>query len=715
MSIATFTNTAWSRHHDLDGVPIRPKAHKIHFFDTLESLIRLSAKRKPGRHLKATGSHWGLSDAALSDDEFIETNWPGPEDVPRHSGLDLDFGKLISDPLFEYLLSVPPIRAEKATKDPCLSEGPAFTFFVHIKSGTRVYETYSLLDQETLVPESLADRLNARLLGSPNENAFGGPWAFRTLGGAGGQTIFGALTTGTHGGDYLQRPISDSVAAIHLVADGGYHYWIEPDFGRWDFQITDDSKLNDHYGNIPGAQKFEIIRSSDIFDAVVVSPGRFGTVASLVLQVVPQYCLQEHRALEDWSIVKAHLKGSDQHRFFGSVYFTQKDHNANMRAFEQRFGQVSQNNRFLQIAVNLSPHGDDEHRCGVTQRWMVGHNAPETRNPDGSLHGREERGTFGTAGKTHPYVPGDNADDEGSSGGTFLSKACSNGNFVVGVIDELIRVIQHIIETGTIGAGAAVALTFGLGPEILALASTCLILAAVVAALKLLVDELGRDTNVSAAGATSRVIDVLLNTPGIPRCISLNVVRGFLLMGFEAQRGNRDFVALSYAVMDTHDYLDRSCFTNAHSIEVFFDADHPDKYCTFVDQVLAFEALQQETQGKVSIGYLSIRYVQGSYGLISPSRYNNTVVIEVAGIRDASGTDSLVAYATELAKHGQFAAPFHWGQFNPLTRTDVEKIYNSSPRAGSLDVWRNALRRLNDNGQTDAFSSEFTRRAGLEL
>ena len=62
----------------------------------------------------------------------------------------------------------------------------------------------------------------------PNAGAYSGPWGFMTLGGAGGQTVFGALTTGTHGGDFRQRPISDAVVALHLVTDGGDHFWIEP-------------------------------------------------------------------------------------------------------------------------------------------------------------------------------------------------------------------------------------------------------------------------------------------------------------------------------------------------------------------------------------------------------------------------------------------------------------------------------------------------------
>src|SRR4029453_18169477 len=79
-----------------------------------------------------------------------------------------------------------------------------------------------------------------------------GPWAFRTLGGAGGQTVFGALTTGTHGGDIRMPPIADSVMALHLVADGGMHYWIEPESLRAAFgvRLTDTARLNALYGAV---------------------------------------------------------------------------------------------------------------------------------------------------------------------------------------------------------------------------------------------------------------------------------------------------------------------------------------------------------------------------------------------------------------------------------------------------------------------------------
>lgn len=713
MTVLTFTNRPWIRHHDPLAIPIRPNVAKIICFDTLADLIQICASRTSSRKLKASGSHWGLSEAALSDDEAIETNWPGPEVAPRHSGLDVDLDELFSESLFEFLIANPPGKAEELISDPCLQESEIGPFYVHVKSGTRIYQVYALLDQLGAAPGTFAHRLNKKLGGTPNANAYDGPWAFTTLGGAGGQTVFGALTTGTHGGDYRQQPISDSVAALHLVTDGGDHYWIER---RSEFPITDDNKLQIKYGSILGG-RFSIIRDSEVFDAVVVSAGRFGVIASLVLRVVPQYCLHEHRVLEDWSEVKRLLKTTQQHRFFDNVYFPALRRLDAQTEFDRRFGNFADiNNRFLQIAVNTCPHRNNEHRCGVTQRWFASHDSPEAKNPDGSLRGRNERGTDATAGMTFPYEPTEDPSKSGSSSGTFLQKACANGNFIAGVLNEVADAIQEVIDDGFVPAAGIVvaALGIGAGAVVLAIASICLLLAAIVAILRALADDVEAAGDVSLTQVVDAVVTKLLNDPDIPRPIALMVVRTIFLKIFETQQGQRDFVALSYAVMDTHDYKDRSCFGNAHSIEVFFDASRPDIYCTYVDQILAFEAAQQENEGRVTAGYISLRYVRGSRGLIAPSRFANTVVIEVAGIRDASGTIPFVNNAAKVARHPQFAAPFHWGQFNPLSQAEVERIFNSAPRQGSLDAWRRALRDLTQNGLLDGFSSDFTRRTGLE-
>ena len=37
------------------------------------------------------------------------------------------------------------------------------------------------------------------------------------MGGSSGQTLAGAISTGTHGGDKFIAPLADSVVAIHLI------------------------------------------------------------------------------------------------------------------------------------------------------------------------------------------------------------------------------------------------------------------------------------------------------------------------------------------------------------------------------------------------------------------------------------------------------------------------------------------------------------------
>lgn len=68
-------------------------------------------------------------------------------------------------------------------------------------------------------------------------------WALPTLGGAGGQSIAGAFSTSTHGGDVRLPPIADAVAAIHLVGCEGRQYWIEPAPAKSGAPLTDTARL----------------------------------------------------------------------------------------------------------------------------------------------------------------------------------------------------------------------------------------------------------------------------------------------------------------------------------------------------------------------------------------------------------------------------------------------------------------------------------------
>jgi hypothetical protein len=708
----------WRRFHDPAGEFIRPRAN-IHCIDGPADMIAFCRDRPRGTPLKAAGSHWALSEATVSEGDFVETNWPGPDAVPRNSGLALDMIALINDDLFQFMIDHPLTHPDKLARDPCLREGPGQVFYVHMKSGTLIYEAYSLLDDSPNQMTVLARELNNKLAGSGNEGAYTGPWGFETLGGAGGQTVFGALTTGTHGGDFQQRPVSDSVAAIHLVTDGGAHYWIEPASSEQSFPLTSDDKLNTQFANLVPGSPFEIIRDDDVFYSVLVGGGRFGIVSSVVLRVVPQYCLHEHRRLDSWREVKAALKTELRHHEFASVHFTgnAQEKADDIAAFTGRFGDPRNfSSRFLQVAINLSPNGDNDRICGVTQRWFYPQFGPEARDPNGEIRGRKERGLAGrTAGRSDAYHPPEDPDGFGTNT-TFLSRACGSGNIIAGVLREIAKEIEEIVSDGAVPAAgiAAAALGIGAGAAVLAVAaSICVILAAVALALKAIADAIEASGDMSLAEAINQGTDAVMNNPLIPNHIGLMILRAIFHEVFKSQQKNRDFVAINYAVMDGHDYLDRSCFGNAESIEVFFDAERPDLYCAYVDQILSFEAFQQEQHHRFSVGYVSLRYVRGSRALIAPSRFDQTLVIEVAAIRAASGSMDFVMNAAKIARHPAFNASFHWGQFNPLERHEVERNFGKVP-GSRMDRWRTSLRALTDNGSRDGFSSNFTQRTGLE-
>ncbi|MBY3483329.1 hypothetical protein [Rhizobium laguerreae] len=712
MPLEEFDTGSWRRHHDPEGAFLSQV--KVHSADDAASFVTICAGGPAGRKLKASGSHWALSEATFSDGEFIETNWPPARNTPRNTGFAaIDMMDLINQDLFDFMVANPPQRPTQLASDPCITDGLQSCFFVHIKSGTRIYEAYSLLDRSPDVVTELATQLNNKLIGSVFEAAYDGPWAFQTLGGAGGQTVFGALTTGTHGGDYRQQPVSDSVLAIHLVTDGGSHFWIEPATSQIEHQLTDDQKLNEHFADLVPGIPFEIIRDDDVFHSVVVGAGRFGVVSSLVLRVVPQYCLHEHRRLDRWSNVKTMLNTDNIHHVFDRVHFagTPAEQTDDRNAFTDRFGSPRNfNNRFLQIAVNLSPSAHNDRLCGVTQRWFYPPSGAEAADPDGNLRGRNERGTEQVAGQVGAYVPPD--DDSGAGGNsTFLSRACASGNFISGLLRQAADEIDEIVRDGAVPAAgiAAAALGIGAGAAVIAIAGICVVLVAAAALLRELADEADAAGDVSLAKVVDDGVKAITNEPLIPDEIAIMLLRVIFELVFKSEQGNRDFVALSYAVMDAHDYLDRSCFGNAVSIEVFFDATRPDLYTAYVDEIVGFEAFQQEQKKKFSVGYVSLRYVRGSAALLAPSRFDETVVIEVAAIRDAAGSEDFVMNAARVARKRIFNATFHWGQFNPLDREEVRRHYGAK-----LDRWQDALRRLTDGGRRDAFSSQFTRDKGLE-
>jgi L-gulono-1,4-lactone dehydrogenase len=111
-----------------------------------------------------------------------------------------------------------------------------------------------------------------------------------------GQTLAGAISTGTHGTGFALGPMASNVRAIVLVSETGTVYQIEPSNG-----ISDPVKFSGKNTNMTLKQ------DDDWFYSVLISMGCMGLIYSYILEVMPDYYLEESRHLSTWETIKTQL------------------------------------------------------------------------------------------------------------------------------------------------------------------------------------------------------------------------------------------------------------------------------------------------------------------------------------------------------------------------------------------------------------------------
>ncbi len=680
MSLSEEPGRAWRRKHDNAEEPIKPATDRTFYATHLADLIDLCREASAnGIRLKAAGSHWSLSEAALSDHTFIETHHP--REVHPAMGATLN--------------NVIPHCMHRDYLQRMDDESDELWMLVHIESGKRIFQLYSELAQRTDIndPNTLGGRLNLEF----NDPRFTGPWAFQTLGGAGGQTVVGALTTGTHGGDFDRPPLADCVVAIHLVSDEGRHYWIEKVIPGMP-QLTDDGLMAAAFAepkSFGGPDNFELIREPDnnVFNAVLVSAGRFGVIFSVVLKAVPAYALVEKRNLHLWQDVKKQLG----------------DPNSALYADTRPDGAVG-DQRFLQVAVSLTTHFFFQRNLvGVTRRWdakstlaIAGHaeriGVPQGFDPTIAA----ER--YSKAGREFAYNP-DPDHPERAASPSMIEKACADAGFVGGVLNKVIVELQQFVNSGgsVVGTAIATVAAIGGGGILLLLAA----LAAVVLLLIEVLDDMDDDTRFGEVMETlkNKLLDPEETDPAA-RAAGLFTWQLIYYWTFAAQQKEHQFTAMSYAVMDVHDYRIRTCAANGQSVEIFFEGTD-DRLVAFIDALINFE-MEQEFLGKAFVGYASLRFTQPTEALIGMQRFPLSCSVEIACLKDVSGGQELIDFAVQWASNPNNGGIVHWGQYNTWDRATVERTYGAD-----LETWRAALQRITRGG--DTFSSAFTRRTGLEV
>jgi len=108
-------------------------------------------------------------------------------------------------------------------------------------------------------------------------------WSMTTSGASNGQTIAGAVSTGTHGSAYQFGAMTEFVVGIHIVVDPNRVVYLERD----SYPVVSQA-----FATELGA---ELVRDDELFNAALVSFGSFGMIAGLMLEAEPLYMFETSR------------------------------------------------------------------------------------------------------------------------------------------------------------------------------------------------------------------------------------------------------------------------------------------------------------------------------------------------------------------------------------------------------------------------------------
>lgn len=107
--------------------------------------------------------------------------------------------------------------------------------------------------------------------------------SIKASGASNGQTIAGALSTGTHGAAFNVGAIPDFVVGLHLITGANKHVWLE----RASYPVASMEFVN--------WLDADLVQDDEQFNAALVSFGSFGFIHGVMVETEPQFLLTEHR------------------------------------------------------------------------------------------------------------------------------------------------------------------------------------------------------------------------------------------------------------------------------------------------------------------------------------------------------------------------------------------------------------------------------------
>lgn len=120
--------------------------------------------------------------------------------------------------------------------------------------------------------------------------------ALPTSGASDGQSIVGAISTGTHGSTFTFGSMPDFVEALHIIVSDTLHFWIEGDT-----RIVSDVFIANY---APGATR---INNDSILNAAIVSFGSFGVIFAVLIKAEPIYGLKRCQKYVPWVTIQNYL------------------------------------------------------------------------------------------------------------------------------------------------------------------------------------------------------------------------------------------------------------------------------------------------------------------------------------------------------------------------------------------------------------------------
>jgi len=281
-----------------------------------------------GGKMKAKGSNYSLSGAQVTDDFLISTdglNMHLSQPHPVMIGGDgiallLDASRVANPSYGDDLL-------QKIVRPGLVL--PPGNHLIHVEAGIKIKQL-------------LADLASVNL-------------ALPTMGAGGGQSLAGALSTGTHGSDVQLSPLGDFVRAVHIVGPKGQEWWITP---------ADNIVGGPNLDALPGwCPDTWVVRDDDWFRAALLTVGRFGVVYSMILEVPEQYHLLETTNMSPgssagmqhilWSDTRAQLHASVNQGYDSGGVFDAPHQGEPLR--------------FFSVLIDLA----EGEQCWITRRWKT--------------------------------------------------------------------------------------------------------------------------------------------------------------------------------------------------------------------------------------------------------------------------------------------------------------------------------------------------------